>query len=79
MGQGDMAVLFSIVTEMSESEILAVLDEYFDAEPLTMALFDRFRSGQTQWGERVRQKLLEALIFCGCDAEADYMMSMRER
>jgi len=74
---GDFAVLLSLVTEISESEISAVLREFFDIEPLTLAFFDRFRARGTEWSRATRQTLLEALVFCGHDEEADYMMSVQ--
>lgn len=74
---GDFAVLLSLVAEISDSEISAVLSEFFDIEPLTMAIFDQFRAQGTEWSRATRQKLLEALIFCGYDEEADYMKSVQ--
>jgi hypothetical protein len=71
---GDRAVLESICASVEGAGFSPILEEFFDFEPLTLAVYEQFRARGTDWPQTVRAKLAEALFFCGRDEEADSVL-----
>ena len=72
---GERAVLESILGNVEGEGFVPLLNEFFDFEPLTLAVYEQFRARGTNWPQAVRVKLAEALFFCGCDDEADGVLA----
>jgi hypothetical protein len=72
---GDDAVLRSLLGVATEDDIVAILNAFFDVELVTQYVYDQFVDRGGSWNEGVRRRLVEALFFCGLDAEADSVMA----
>ena len=72
---GEEAVLRSIVADLTDAETSAALDDFFDFEPLTLAIYDQFRMRGALRERMLREKLAEFLIFCGHDDEAEGVLA----
>jgi hypothetical protein len=66
----DHAVLQSKLAEATEGDVYALLAEFFDVELVVEALFQQYTARGSEWSIDLRQKLAEALIFCGLDRSA---------
>lgn len=75
---GDEAVLRSIIHELTDAEASTVLDDFFDVEPLTLAIYDEFLTRGSNWGSALRERLAKALFFCGFDTQAQNVLATLE-
>jgi hypothetical protein len=64
-----------MVGEFDETDVEGILKEFFDVEPVTLALYNQFQDNGASWGVGVRQTLAESLLFCGRDEEAQSVLA----
>jgi hypothetical protein len=72
---GDEVVLRSLLNQVTDDEVSRLLENFFDVEPLTLAIFEVFQVRGATWGLEVRAKLAESLTFCGLDIEAQRVIA----
>ena len=68
---GEIAVLQSSLRHISGEDAGALLDDFFDVEPLTLGLFEVFMERGADWSAAVTWKLEKALVFGGFDEQAE--------
>lgn len=74
----DVAAMSSLLQEASAQDAHELLAEFFDVEPVTLALYALYVERGPDWGRETADRLVEALVFCGYDREAHRVMEMRQ-
>jgi hypothetical protein len=67
----DQAVFRSLLRELTEADVVPLLDEFFDVEMVTQGIFDEFVDRGREWDVGARERLAEALFFHGLDEDAE--------
>jgi hypothetical protein len=71
----DEAVLRSIIRSISESEVISLLDEFFDVQLVVRNVHGVLMEGGRTWDGPTLNRLGEALLFCGLATEGVVVQS----
>lgn len=70
LGPAEDAVVRSLICAADEADLSLLLREFFDCEPVAMAVHDAFLERGAMWPRGLREQLAEALLFHGRDDDA---------